>query len=366
MLNKSEIEILNFLLSFQFANKGLMRLVGKNYDHTGRVIKKLLDKKLIKETEISYPAKQKVLTITNEGLKELSDCCKVDKNVLQILKNKIKGNENKYRQYKFATTAEIFYPFFPSIGKDYLDSISARYYNKSLSIERAFERKSQGKSNYFISLKELREIDKYKLRKLTSTRAQGIANIQDTLYTIYNYGNKRMRAHGDFEEKFQDYVLLLTGKEVSRSLNFGSSYQIIIDTFNRTALKQYNTYILTKHLYERQYFIPLTSSGSKQLQIFFIPNFRQKIRNALISPSEIVKTETFYDGVDKTGNLVYIGFECDISEIEKLRHLLETIKIDSEIIVYAFPHQVHFFEEIFNGRAKIRTLTIDQVVSALR
>ena len=366
MINKVQLEILKFIFSFQYVNKSLLRLIGKSYDYNGRVVKSLFSNGLIEEIEINSPYKQRAVVITSKGIEYIKNEFQIEEDVLEIMKERVKGDEKKYRQYKLGTTMQMFYQFFPNFIDQFLKVEEKSAFNISTSLEDEINaRKKSAANNFLITLKEMRDMDEYGLRKLTSTRAQGVVEFNNNLYAIYNHNKKRMKGHGDFEEKFVDYIESTFDEEIEGSINFAKSYQLVLDTFYKTPIKQRSNYILTKGIYKREFFVPLTYSGAKQMQIYNIKNFRNRVKTAILTDAEISAAQNaFYDGADD-GHIFFLGFECDIIEIEKMLHLIETLAISLDIVIYCFPHQAHFYKTLFEDRAEINTLTIDQIVTTI-
>ena len=61
------------------------------------------------------------------------------------------------------------------------------------------------------------------------------------------------------------------------------------------------------------------------------------------------------------GDIVYLGFECDINELQRIYDNMETIRVRSNIIIYCFPHQVLLYKTLFADRADIRIVPAESV-----
>lgn len=369
MRSQLTIDFLFFIFSCQLVDKKLMRVVGKNYDWSGRKIRTLLEHGYIEEIQLDKPYKEKCLQITDKGFQYLSRFLQVEESVYKKMRTRIKGDINKYRQYKLGMTIQMLSRYFPEYCSEYisLETMLSNHQEIDMMEEIQGRKENNDYNDFFVSLKELRDMDAYGLKKLTATRAQGIIELAGNRYAVYNHNHKRMKSRGDFEEKFKDFFHLLFQQSPSGAIHFGRSYKVALDTIFKTTIKQRSGYILTKDIYEKNFFVPLTSSGSEQLMLYTIPNFREKIRAEMLHESEIERAKnTYYDGVDDEDRILYIGFECDISEIERILHTLETVKIASDIVVYCLPHQRSFYQTTFADRATIKTLTVEDICEVLK
>lgn len=357
-----------FLFISQLADKKLMRNIGDNYDFAGRKVKSLLDQGILEECKINKPFNSSYIQLSKKGIQTFLSTYNLDKNIFDKMRSRIKGDENKYRQLKLGMTLQMLYKYFPEYCHEYLELETFLLKERTSIKDEIIRRKQRSEyGEFLITSKEMRDIDEYNLKKITSTRAQGIFEFNSNRFVIYNHDKKRMKCHGDFEEKFKDYFYLIFNEAPTGSINFGRSYKIPLDTLFKTTLKQRSQYIITKDIYDKNFFVPLNSSGVKQLMLYTIPDFRNKIRDELLLKEETERVKNvIYDGVDENDNIIYIGFECDITEIEKMQHILDTIKIASNLIVYCLPNQVDFYKKVFENRAIIKVLTVEEICEVLK
>ena len=366
ILTNGEQKLLFFLFLFQPADKSLLRLIGNNYDFTGRQIHSLLSKGYIEQITISpkYSKRETVIQLTSLGTKIILPLVQVSETLIQKNRNKLKGDDNKYRQFKLTSLIEIFYPTFSNYQSQFID-LEHCLEVKPYEIEKEIEKRNKN-NNFLLTSREIRDMDEFNLRKITSTRSQGVAIAKNNVYILYNHNHKKMRSHGDFEEKFHLFTEnLFPQKEIS-ALHFGRSFKPAIDTLLKTNIAGRENFIMTKSIFKNHYFVPLTKNGAEQLKIYFIPNFREKIKEKILLPEEISKVHNlFYDGEAENGDIIYLGFECNISEIEKVIYSLQTLKQNSGVRIFCFKHQEFFYKQIFNQEQSIiYPLGVEEVLSS--
>lgn len=364
LLTRGEQKILYFLLLFQPADKSLLRLVGNNYDFTGRQISSLFHKGYIEEISIKpkYCSSEKVICLTQSGFKLISTLSQISNLLIRNNKNRIKGDENKYRQFKLTSVIEMFTPIIPNYSEQFINLEQKIEINKEIIENEILNRQIP----YLITNREIRDMDEHNLRKITATRSQGFAISNNDAFILYNHNHKRMKGHGDFEEKFHLYTELLFPQKQISAIHFGRSYKPALDTLFKTNISQRENYIMSKSIFYNHYFVPLTSNGAQQLKIYFIPNFKSKIKSKILLPDEISKANNLsYDGETEDGNIIFLGFECNIPEIENVIYSLQTVKKNSSVIIYCFNHQEYFYKQIFGSNAIIYPLRVADVINSI-
>ena len=365
--------ILLFIAASQLPQRQVLRCLGYSYDFTGRIINRLIEKDLIEIKTLDKPHEEKYICLTDKGHKYIEGKFPEYKNAFKKIKKRIKGQDNKNRQFKIACIMAMLNSFFPEHIHQYLSlengeavqkgtpyNIEDKYSSLRSEIARRKTEKSDG---YLLLTREMRDIDEAHLKNLTSARALGLMNMSNKDYVIYNHNKRKMRSYGDFEERYNYFVEALTGNPVKNSLCFMRSYSPLISSLTKADPLNENTYILNKKIYENQFCIPLTYQGLQQLKVFSIPNFRERVKEKLLSEEEIDRAHmSTYDGISEAGNLIFLGFECNYNEIESILNNMGTIHIDKTIQVYCFPHQSLLYEELFGNRAEINTIEMETIL----
>lgn len=368
-LTKGEKRLLFFLYIFQPADKQLLRLVGNNYDFTGRQISSLFKKQYIEQVIIKpkYEKRETIIQLTSSGERIIRESLNLSSTFERNNKVKIKGDNNKYRQYKLSSIIEMFSygKLFPKYIDDFVN-FEHKIEFRPIDIKTEIKNRSIN-NNCLLTIREIRDLDEYNLRKITATRSQGVAVSQEKAYILYNHNRRKMRSHGDFEDKFHIYTeLMFPNKQIS-AIHFGKSFKPAYDTLFKTSITQRENFIMSKSTFTDHYFVPLTENGAKQLQIYFIPDFHSKIEDNIILEIEKNRAVNLpYNGEAENGDIIYLGFECNIPEIEKVLYSMATLKKDSPIKIYCFKHQVGFYQRVFGSKATIYSLEVDEVISAIK
>lgn len=373
------IDLLKFIYITQYPSKKLMRSLGNSYDFTGRKIRQLINDGYLLETKIGSA---KTLAITKKGLTYLQKEYKISKELDKKLRVKTKGEKNKIRQSKLAMSLQMLNKYVPNYIDDYISFENKINANENILIQTArqdkierirneiYEREQRSlnfKKCWFMTFREIRELDKSKLKNITSTRTNGIYHTPIGDFAIYNHYKKRMRCYGNFERVFYQFAEEICDKELDGAIHFGSSFQVLLDTILKTPDSQLDNYILSSLIYKKQFYVPLTSDGIKQLQIYNINNFRQKACNALIKKEHIRNAETLIIDGYSENEIFYLGFECNYNEIDGLYKNIENMFSDKEITIYCFPHQSYFYEQLFGKyNAKIKMIEIDKMLSVFQ
>ena len=361
-------QLLFFIFSCRLSDKKLMRLVGPRYDYAGRKIQALIEQGYITQGEIKNVRKEKYLMLTKKGEEYIMENFHIEKGVMSKFNKRISGSERKGRQLKVATVVQMLYKYFPEYVNEYLDFENRLAKKEKIDLREEIEkrRKKNQYGEYFITTRELRDIDEYGLRKVTSVRAQGIMEMNGVTYALYNHNHRRMKMSGDSEEKFSNYIYMRTGSDKVSAIHFGRSFKVAIDTMKSDSVWSRGEYIITCGIFDNNYFVPMTSPGAEQMLLYTIPNFRTRVRESLLLPEEIKKAHNqIYDGVSEDGRLIYLGFECNLTELERLgNHIYEAL--DEPIIMYCLPHQKEFYKKVFGEETEIRTLSVNDICIALK
>ena len=366
ILTKAELKMLTYIFLFQPIDKSLLRLVGNNYDFAGRIVKSLLLKHYIEETFISadYNKNEPVIQITKQGEDIFLYYYPLPVPLIEQNRNKIKGDENKYRQYKLSSVILIFSQICPEYCQQFVKLEKSLQCNSDVLYQTLEFRKN--KFPFIVTNREFRDMDDYNLRKITATRSNGVAVTEKEIFTLYNHNRKKMRSHGDFEDKFKLYIETVFPNKTQSAIHFGKSYKAANDTILKTSFQKKSSFILSNDLYHHNYYVPLTVPGARQLEIYFIKDSREKIKSEILTSDEIsAARNTIYDG-EAGEKIIYLGFHCDISEIERLFYLLATVKQGSLLDIYCFDHQRLFYENLFENKAHIIPLSISEIFSVIK
>ena len=366
-LTKTETDFLNYICLYHLVDKSLMRLIGYNYDYSGRTIKKLITEDYIEEITVKHlREKESFIRLTNKGLSFLFSNSKSLYELYKKTAAHYSGSQRQLHQLRGNVIIQILHPIFPFYDDLYLKHLSDNLDNKlNTSVANEIQKRKTvfGQNSFLISVKEIRDLDKYGLRNITGTRCRGLVDFGTGVFALYNQNRRRMKTRNDFERKMRDYIECSLDLHLVGCIDFGRSFKPARDTLLKTSYKQRSQFLMTRNDYENHYFVPLTKNGSEQLKIFKIKDFREKCRKLILYEKEIeLGKNMIYDGKDEHNDILYLGFECNITEIEKLMHTMNTVCVASGLKIYCFPFQSGFYKSIFSN-AQIIPVEINQILN---
>lgn len=405
-ISKDTLEYLTYTYALQYPQKKLIRCIGHSYDYSARKLQHLVSTGLIQLnlTQFSNAPRHTIHTfsLTKLGATYLKQNSLNEPNLTTILKSQCKGHDKKQRQLRLSTTLQMFYPYIPNLIPQYLSTLNGhaqctnntsneRFGNIKSEIEfrkkltqtskqyceansNNFPAKPQWLSpdisfkypqNQFITLREIRTLLPKQKQTITSERALGIFLANSEPFIIYNHLKRRMRAYGTFEEKFKYMAEEITSSEVTSSIHFGSSYKILLDTFQKSSDEARNSYILSNEIYQKQYFVPLSYEGHKQLEIYMIPNFHSKILQGILQPCEIRRAQNIiFDGISENNDHIFLGFECDYNRIRRVYDYVRYHN-DVSLTIYCLPHQEQLYRTLFS-EANLQLIETDELLQYLK
>jgi len=166
-------------------------------------------------------------------------------------------------------------------------------------------------------------------------------------------------------KKYIDYVSWLLHDNDLSLIVFAKSYKVALDTIH-TPREKRSRFLLGSHLYKKQFYIPLVSGGAKQLDIYAMPHFRATAREALLDDNDIKRARNLiYDGQTESRDAIFLGFECELKEMQKIYDIHSTIRIHSKIIVYCFPWQSKFYHDLFGDRCELKVVSYEEFMKYL-
>ena len=206
------------------------------------------------------------------------------------------------------------------------------------------------------------------LSKTKYTRIVGALFVADQLFAIYNTRNAPMKwsGRGEFKTK---HSLLDIGRwnagvcEINSALLFSNGARTALDTLlevDKNARKDERFDGIYRHIH----FIPLNQVGIRQLRLFTIPRWQDRILQLLFEDHERTYNngQFEYDAmVDSTH--VFVHFDGDLARLIRYRDGSQYFKVPHEVL--CFPHQVEYVRSYLSNEVKIKTIDIDVIEDAL-
>jgi hypothetical protein len=372
--------ILEFVYAFQFVPRMALRSLGFNYSHTGAAVEQCIKRNYFKEQRVCG---ENMLRIQKEGIKYLEKLKgeSYPEWLTKGLEKRAQGTNDRKRQIKFAWVVAMIYHMVPDIATQYIEA--EREYRQELlrnssslninadsfpfeqaqisnmSTREKIQSKIQERSiqsdnqNWHYLTREMKMADVNGLKKMSAARATGVLHLQTRNYVMYNSVSNRIKLYSDYEQKYIDYASDLLHDRDPSLLVFAKSYKVALATIHAPN-KDRSRYLTGNYLYKQQFYVPLVSGGAKQLDVYSIPNFREAAREAILDPADIERAKNLiYDGQTESKELIFLGFECELMEIQKIYDIFTTVRADSEIHIYCFSWQSKFYHDLFGDRSEI-------------
>ncbi|MCI9225668.1 MAG: hypothetical protein HFE91_09370 [Acutalibacter sp.] len=150
---------------------------------------------------------------------------------------------------------------------------------------------------------------------------------------------------------------------VDSAILFGASEEIALQSFSEKSAGQRKV-VQPDAAYQHIHFIPLSDFGVRQLRILTVPNWKERILDALFLP----ETRSYgigrfeYDACVE-GGYVFSHLDGDLNRLIRFKETIEYIPGPFEVL--CFPHQVEFLREYLEGRAVIKTIGLEAIEQAL-
>ena len=403
---KLNYQLLQFFSANLIVPKNALAFLGYNYFNVRKRYIKYLQKGLLTEKR-SY--NENLLRITQKGLLTFSSMDhSYHSEIADYLKRYVKYSDSKQRQIRFVYSSAMIYHLIPTITKQYLDSIekdildlnSSHFLN---SVENSFEFSKQHLNssvpallqydsltdkirrhiiylstqnpnhNWFITMRELRMLDKHKpgsygLKKMSLIRAQGILHLNMKNFIVYNSMSKRLKTSCRYENQFIQFAETILRQSIDSAIFFAKSYNPAYKTICEAPDSSLQRVLIDgSNLYEHQYYVPLTTGGAKQLDIYAIPKFREISAYYLIPEKYRDHAKNvIFDGETELHDLYYLGFYCDLIEIRKLYRSMQGVRKGTKINIFCFSWQAKFYHDLFGDAADITIVKDEDFISFIR
>ena len=209
-------------------------------------------------------------------------------------------------------------------------------------------------SNYpvFYSSKVLKLVDEEGMKRVMFSRVIGLMYLGNVGYAVYNTRNAPIKWYGNGEGKakwFATQIVRANSKtkafnydydnsDVTSAILFGKTDGVALETLNLSHRKRRFDLRFDDN-YQHIYFIPLNELGKRQLKIFTVQNWKEKILDALFEP----ETRSYDRGMFEydafiEGKYIYSFLDGDLARLKRLKLVLDDG--DKKIEVVCYPHQL--------------------------
>lgn len=216
--------------------------------------------------------------------------------------------------------------------------------------------------------RDIKKVSGSETNKTAFTRMTGAAFYPGGCYGVYNTRDAAMKWNGMGEVKTVYYLTELARlnagvQTVDSAILFGASEKIALQSFSEKSAGQ-RKIVQPDAAYQHIHFVPLNELGIRQMRILTVPNWKERILDALFLP----ETRSYgigrfeYDAcVD--GGYVFSHLDGDLNRLIRFKEAIEHIPGPFEVL--CFPHQVEFLREYLEGRADIKTIGLEAIEQAL-
>ena len=220
----------------------------------------------------------------------------------------------------------------------------------------------------FYNARELKRVGGDELRKTSYSRILGLLFSGENRYAVYNARNAVMKWAGQSEFKAKSIVSDLCrfntgGRALESAILIGRTYDVALRMLVACeGMQQADSRF--DAVYRQVYFIPQSEEGIRQLRILLQPDWKESMLRVLFdSEDRSYDRGSFeYDAVED-GYYVMTHFDGDIARLLRFRAACESERIRMSVL--CFPHQGRFLRAFLPAAVQIRTVTLDDMESAL-
>ena len=216
--------------------------------------------------------------------------------------------------------------------------------------------------------RDIKKVSGSETNKTAFTRMTGAAFYPGGCYGVYNTRDAAMKWNGMGEVKTVYYLTELARlnagvQTVDSTILFGASEEIALQSFSEKSAGQ-RKIVQPDAAYQHIHFVPLNKMGIRQMRILTVPNWKERILDALFLP----ETRSYgigrfeYDACVE-GGYVFSHLDGDLNRLIRFKEAIEHIPGPFEVL--CFPHQVEFLREYLEGRAVIKTIELEAIEEAL-
>ncbi len=211
----------------------------------------------------------------------------------------------------------------------------------------------------FYTAQCIKQIGVAEINKTMFTRMVGAVFTGNTCYAVYNTRNSVMKWCGKGECKAKsdlDEVVRLNTEisYVDSAILFGASDNVAIETLKETE-RNYRLELRFDGIYKYVHFVPLNEVGMRQLGLFSIPNWKERILDMLFEPEQrsygigAFEYDAYVDGVYVLSHL-----DGDIARLRRFKDGIDLTKAKCEVL--CFEDQVAFMRRYIGNLAQVRVL----------
>lgn len=220
----------------------------------------------------------------------------------------------------------------------------------------------------FYLARDLKKVSEAEMNKTIFTRLTGAVFAGGSCYAIYNTREAVMKWSGMGEFKalhnLTELARLNAGiPEVDSAILIGRTAEVALRTLIQSEQSGRSSFRFDS-IYRHIHFIPMSEAGIRQLRLLLLSNWKEKLLSLLFEP----ETRSYdrghfeYDAcVD--GAHVLSHLDGDLARL--IRFWEGIVRQTGKFEVLCFPHQARLVREYLGSLAAVKTITLEQVETAL-
>ena len=220
----------------------------------------------------------------------------------------------------------------------------------------------------FYAARDIKRVGDGGANKTMFTRTTGALFHPGGCFAVYNTRGAMMKWSGLGEVKTLNNLLELARMnagltEVSAAALFGKGAGVALDTILESD-KGRRADLRFDRIYKTIHFIPLNQSGIRLLRLLILPDWNERLLNALFDPGQrsYNRGSMEYDAV-VNGRKILSHLDGDIARLIRFREALDSNREPADILCY--PWQTAFLRTYLGELAGIRELGMEAVEAVL-
>ena len=229
----------------------------------------------------------------------------------------------------------------------------------------------------FYSSKVLKLVDEEGMKRVMFSRIVGLMYLGNKGYAVYNTRNAPIKWYGNGESKAKVFLSDIVGSNddphtridsssiwyVDSAILFGKTDDVALETLKLSKRKRRRDLLFDDN-YQCIYFIPLNELGMRQLKIFTVRNWKEKLLDALFEPEvRSYDRGTFEYDAFVDGEYVYSFLDGDLARLTRLKLALDDGK--RQVVVVCYPHQLALLKSYLGSAVTFKILKLSQIEEAL-
>jgi len=217
--------------------------------------------------------------------------------------------------------------------------------------------------------RDLKKLDISDINKTAFTRIVGALFYPGGCYAVYNTREAVMKWSGMGELKTLHHLLELARmnaglNSVSSAILMGNDYEVALQTVLESD-KSRRMETRFDRIYQHVHFIPLDDNGQQLLRILTVPDWNEKLLNALFTSEQRPNGYGFMEFDAYTdGKYIYSHLDGDLARLIRLNQSLQTQTEPVEVL--CFPWQLSFLHAYLGDHVKLKQIPMNTVLAVMQ